>query len=255
MGIKVNISQLNRVKLILAGGALLLTATQSALANPSIDNLVINPPPIDNWIVASTTGAIGVTTVSIDFDAKDPAATCFDLNVGWMAKGRCQQTSGIFPRPVWPNGIGMTRSYTPNCYKTVSPPDTIAKLSMDFDVARNANGATLSLCASILSTNQQTTKDFRLSHGEPVKAVKVAMANYSMGLGRLRTKGTVTPKGNTKLNGSIVHIYDSAGLELGTGTVKGKSYDVTLMVENMPTGVTVRVVNTKSATRKVQSVR
>lgn len=233
----------------------MLSAAGSVLADPSIENLIINPAPVDSWIVASTTGAIGVTTVSIDFDAKDPGATCADLNAGWMAKGSCQKTSEFFSRPIWPNGIGRTRSFSSGCFKPMSQPASITKLSMDFDVARNANGATLSLCASNSSTNQKTATDYRLSYGEPVKAVKTVVANYSNSLGRLRVRGTVSPKGNTRLNGSIVHIYDNAGLELGTGTVTGKSYDVMLMIDSMPAAVTVRVVNTKSGIRSVRSVR
>jgi len=91
-----------------------------------------------------------------------------------------------------------------------------------------------------------------------VKSVKVDKATFSESKRILTINGTVTPKTDTKLSGSIAHILNGSGIEISTTTVVGKKIrtqmDVPLDNSSPIDFVSLRVVNTASKAVRVKNV-
>jgi hypothetical protein len=70
-------------------------------AAPTIENVLINPPAQDGWIIVPATGVPGVDVVRVSFDAKVVGESCenFKKSVGLMDLRRCQNVN--IPRNLW----------------------------------------------------------------------------------------------------------------------------------------------------------
>ncbi len=88
--------------------------------------------------------------------------------------------------------------------------------------------------------------------------MKVDKATFSESKRILTINGTVTPKADTKLSGSIVHILNGTGIEISTATVIGKKIKTQMDVpldNSLPIDfVSLRVVNTASKAVRVKTV-
>ena len=211
---------------------------------PVLDDVRINPPAVEGWIISPTTGTGQMTAISLKYNVSEVGVTCDDLVAGIMVDDSCKvqkrpkgTASPIYQKTMC-SGLPDSRQY-----KTVI---------MDFNVAKNANGAPISLCGYNKVSGQLSTQNYRLSYGEPVKTVNITSANYSSSTGYLRVQGNITTKGSTKLNGSLVYLADGMGSDIGYGALKGKKFDISIKRDQSPDSVSAIVVRTKS---KVKNVR
>ena len=227
-----------------------LLATLPVQAVPTIDNLVIDPPPQGNWIIAPTTGAPGMHTVRFSFDAKVIGESCTNFqSFGWMNGGRCQHAA--LPRKLW----GTMRSISAACQSpTPEDPATTGKILVFFDASKKVDGAPLELCA-VNSAGESTTATFRVSYGQPVKAVKIPKATFSSEKGFLRVQGTVVPKGKTNLQSSEVQLFDDTGNEIATGYINQRKFDLRVPMDVPPASVRAKVINTESPAKIVKLVK
>ncbi len=238
---------------IVALGATLLFPCSALIAAPTIEKLVINPPAVENWIIAPASGIKNQTNVTITFEATDPEALCANggFIAGWKVNGVCT-SSDVAPLPKW---ASLNRAGTSACLNPPRWPVTTARFNQHIEVTPRAKEATWSLCASNTVSQQTTSQEFRVSYGPPVKSVNIAKANYSLSTGLLQIQGSVTPKADTKLTGSIVHILDGIGSEIGTSTVEGRKFTAQLAVASKPEAIKVRVVTTTSKINRVKPVK
>lgn len=239
-------------------GTSLLCACTAVLSAPTIDKVVINPPPVDGWIIAPATGGKNMPNVMFQLEGTDLDAACTNLIAGWKVNGACATAATIF-RPPWPKWVGLSSSnVNVACGGPPRLPLTTIVENLNFEVTNRAKGAIWSPCISNTATNQSASQDFRVSFGQPVKSVKVDKATFSESKRILTINGTVTPKADTKLSGSIAHVLDGTGIEISTATVVGKKIktqmDVPLDNSSPIEFVSLRVVNTASKAVRVKTV-
>jgi hypothetical protein len=239
-----------RCRTALFSAVLSTFVTPNVLALPSIENISVDPPPSGEWIIGATTGAPGVATVRVRFDAVVSGQNCNGFTTfGWMVGNQCQNF--FKPKKV----IGNTYGASVSCRNpTPDNPMTTGKIDLSFDVARNANGAPLVLCAEDYS-GETAKVAYRVSYGQPVKSVKLSKATYSSQSGVLRVQGDIVPKGNTSLNGSEVQLIDTSGTLLGKGVVSKKKFDIKLPIDSPPLNVKVKIVNTESPIKSVKLIK
>ena len=240
-------------------GTSLLCACTAVLSAPTIDKVVINPPPVDGWIIAPATGGKNMPNVVFQLEGTDPDAACSNLIAGWKVNGACATATPIFTLPPWPKWVGISGSSAKAaCGEPPRLPVTTIVEKLNFEITNRAKGALWSPCISNTATNQSASQDFRVSFGQPVKSVKVDKATFSESKRILTINGTVTPKADTKLSGSIAHVLDGTGIEISTATVvKNKiktQMDVSLDNSSPIEFVSLRVVNTASKAVRVKTV-
>jgi hypothetical protein len=246
---------MKKLKLSLELSLLFLIALFGALpvqAIPIIENVVVNPPPTDNWIVAPTTGAQGIDTVQVKFDVKVTGESCANFRFGVMRLGRCQRLA------IPSNLVDSTSAISGNCFPpTPEKPSTTGWVKLFFDVKKSVNGDPLRLCAET-AAGERALEVFKISFGQPVIAVNIPPGNaiFSPQKNRLRVQGNVVPKGQTSVIGSQVHLFDDAGNKIGTGLVnQQKAFVIVVDMSAPPVSVRAKVVNTQSALRPVKLVQ
>lgn len=194
--------------------------------------------------------------VMFQLEGTDLDAACTNLIAGWKVNGACATAATLF-RPPWPKWVGFSSSNVA-CGGPPRLPLTTIVENLNFEVTNRAKGAIWSPCISNTATNQSASQDFRVSFGQPVKSVKVDKATFSESKRILTINGTVTPKADTKLSGSIAHVLDGTGIEISTATVVGKKIktqmDVPLDNSSPIEFVSLRVVNTASKAVRVKTV-
>ena len=211
---------------------------------PVLDDVKINPPAVEGWIISPTTGTGTMTAISIKYNVSDLGVTCDDLVAGIMVDDSCQVQK-------WPKGTASPRYQNTMCSGLPDSRQNITVI-MDLNVAKNANGAPIRLCGYNKLTGQLSTQNYRLSYGEPIKNVSITSANYSSSTGNLRVQGNITAKGNTKLDESAVQLIDGMGSKIGSGTLKGKKFDISIKLDKNPDSVSAIVVRTKSKMKNVR---
>ena len=224
-------------------------------AAPTIENVLINPPAQDGWIIVPATGVPGVDVVRVSFEAKVVGESCenFKKSVGLMDLRRCQIVN--IPRNLWYNPGSSFKSIAYGCSApTLENPATTGRVALFFEVSKTVNGAPLKLCAEDIA-GERVIDTYRVSYGKPVVAVRIPNVTFSDKNKILKVQGNVVPKGQTNMAGATVRISDQSGNEIAVGSVSQNRFNIAVPMEFAPTSVKAKVVNKESPSKAVRTIK